>query len=550
MSSFYLPNECIQDILKYVEEKDNKTLHSALLVNRTWCQNTVLFLWKKPFNSPPSDSQNNYKIIPILASFIDDDKKKQFKIKEKDLPVPEKTTFDYPSFIRHLDFVNLWKQVFRCYPRNLENIITNDKLYPLQQDEYNNKSIRKINSSSIQDEYKVSQHKKAEVVKALYEVILQRNRLERLTFSMKDWHYPIYNDSIFDALTSTPNARNALARITRFDCNLPATNLSVLYNLSLISKKIKTLSIQIFRHVYRDGKLINLSKLIESQESLEQINIFKDHKCNDISIDLSSLVSQSNSLKKLKLHYVNIDDEQLEYITKLYQLKELMFTCVRLRGKMTLLTNAFFTKLKVLRIYSTFINNGNNNNLQKDNDPFVGLIRNNGSHLEDLSLEFKLGYHPKLLDTVANHCENLITFTTYYNEDDDMPGIYNVLKKCSKIELFGIDGFANMSEKTIIEFSKKIPPNVIKLDFRYDCLDMETLKVFLENYEGRDVKYLICNVKGEREGLIDMIEEISKIKGRRVKKCSIEREGSAEKIVNIEWLPDLDIINITKDGSS
>src|SRR3954447_8374886 len=173
MPSFYLPNECIQDILKYVDEKDNKTLHSALLVNRTWCENTVSFLWKKPFNSPPSDSQNNYKIIPILASFIDDDKKKQFKIKEKDLPVPKKTTFDYPSFIRHLDFVNLWKQVFRCYPRH-DHVISHNELYPLQDEKKNISPI-----PSLQDDFKTTQHKKAEVVKALYEIILERNRLER-----------------------------------------------------------------------------------------------------------------------------------------------------------------------------------------------------------------------------------------------------------------------------------------------------------------------------------------------------------------------------------
>ncbi|CAB5296917.1 unnamed protein product [Rhizophagus irregularis] len=534
MSPFYLPNECIQDILKYVEEKDNKTLHSALLVNRTWCRNTVSFLWKKPFNSPPSDSQNNYKIIPILASFIDDDKMKQFKIKEKDLPVPKQTTFDYPSFIRHLDFVNLWKQVFRCYPRTSDNYITNNELYPLQDDF---KSVqRKRNSSlSLQDEYNSSQQKKAEVVKALYEVILQRSRLERLTLSMKDWHYQIYNEFIFDALTSTPNARNALARLSRFDCNLAATNISALHDLAFISKKIKTLSIQIFRHVFRDGHLTELSNLIESQDSLEQINIFKDHKCNNITIDLSSLVSQAKSLKKLKLHYVIINDKQLEYITKLHNLQELMFTCVRLDGKMTLLSNVIFTKLKVLRIYSTFINhNRENSKLQQDNDPFVGLIRNNGSHLKDLSLEFKLSYHPQLLNNVAKYCENLLTFTTYYNEDDDMPGIYNVLKKCSKIELFGIDGFANMSHKTIMEFSKSIPTNVRKLDFRYDCLDMDTLEVFLDHYEGYDVKYLICNVKGDKQELKKMIEKTSSSKGRIVKKCSIEREDS-EKVVNIEW---------------
>ncbi|CAI2176092.1 7941_t:CDS:1 [Funneliformis geosporum] len=528
MSSLYLPNECIQDILNYVEEKDNKTFHSALLVNRTWCQNTVSFLWKKPFSSPPSDSQNNYKIIPILASFIDDDKKKQFKIKEKELPVPKKTTFDYPSFIKHLDFVNLWRLVFKCSTSSTSHYsdhITMNQLYSTKF------------PATLQDEFKSALQQKAEVVKALYEVILQRNRLERLSLSMKDWHFPNYNDYIFDSLTSTPNARYALARLTRFDCNLAATNFPVLFKLSLVSRNIKTLSIQIFRHIYRDGQLPELSKLIESQHSLEQINIFKDHKCNDISIDLSALVSQRHSLKKLKLHYVTIDDEQLKHITKLQQLQELMFTCVRLRGKMVLLTNACFPKLKVLRIYSTFIHNNHERNKseQKEIDPFVGLMMNNGAHLRDLSLEFKLAFHPELLNNVAKYCENLITFTTYYNDDTDMSGIYEVLEKCSKIELFGIDGFANMPSDTIKNFSKKVPSNVKKLDFRYDCLDMDALKAFLESYEGHDVRYLICNVKGDKEVLKDMIEEISKVKGRSIKTCSVERGGSDEKVVNIEW---------------
>ncbi|CAG8507786.1 17089_t:CDS:1 [Funneliformis caledonium] len=532
MSSFYLPNECIQDILNYVEEKDNKTLHSALLVNRTWCQNTVSFLWKKPFSSPP-DSQNNYKIIPILASFIDDDEKKQFKIKEKELPVPKKTTFDYPSFIKHLDFVNLWKQVFKCTTssRNSDHISMNE-LYP--------STKFTMCPASLQDEFKSTLQQKAEVVKALYEVILQRNRLERLSLSMKDWHFPNYNEYIFDSLTSTPNAQNALARLTRFDCNLAATNFPVLSNLSSVSKGIKTLSIQIFRHIYRDGQLPELSKLIESQHALEQINIFKDHKCNDISIDLSALVSQTHSLKKLKLHYVTIDDEQLKHITKLQKLQELMFTCVRLRGKMTLLTNACFPNLKVLRIYSTFIYNNSNihersKSDQKEIDPFVGLMMNNGTHLRDLSLEFKLAFHPELLKNVAKYCENLITFTTYYYDVSDMSGIYEVLEKCSKIELFGIDGFANMPSDTIKKFSKKVPSNVKKLDFRYDCLDMDALKVFLESYEGHDVRYLICNVKGDKKVLKDMIEEISKGKGRNIKTCSVERGSSDEKVVNIEW---------------
>src|SRR5688500_3189396 len=36
---------------------DRKSLYSCLLVNRTWCETTVLILWKDPLKLCPSDNK-------------------------------------------------------------------------------------------------------------------------------------------------------------------------------------------------------------------------------------------------------------------------------------------------------------------------------------------------------------------------------------------------------------------------------------------------------------------------------------------------------------
>uniref|UniRef100_U9UG19 F-box domain-containing protein n=1 Tax=Rhizophagus irregularis (strain DAOM 181602 / DAOM 197198 / MUCL 43194) TaxID=747089 RepID=U9UG19_RHIID len=49
MSISKLPNECLQEIFSYIDRV--KTLYSIILVNRKWCQNGVIRLWRKPFRN-------------------------------------------------------------------------------------------------------------------------------------------------------------------------------------------------------------------------------------------------------------------------------------------------------------------------------------------------------------------------------------------------------------------------------------------------------------------------------------------------------------------
>src|SRR5437764_635590 len=73
----YLPTECLRCILSFIEDDDVRTLHSILLLNRTWCKNTAPILWKKPFTlsaiSPITTPLSLEKIIPIYLSYLPED---------------------------------------------------------------------------------------------------------------------------------------------------------------------------------------------------------------------------------------------------------------------------------------------------------------------------------------------------------------------------------------------------------------------------------------------------------------------------------------------
>lgn len=109
MSISKLPNECLQEIFSYIDRV--KTLYSIILVNRKWCQNGVIRLWRKPFRNSIEISKQ-IKICPILINFIILDKdlnikdkliKDYYKKFQKENSKPFNYSFNYPSFITGID---------------------------------------------------------------------------------------------------------------------------------------------------------------------------------------------------------------------------------------------------------------------------------------------------------------------------------------------------------------------------------------------------------------------------------------------------------------
>src|SRR5436190_23320001 len=107
----HLPNECLQEIFKYVDEDDTKTLFSVLMVNRSWCENGVFILWKNPFNFKSSENRSfPFKIILTLLSYNDEEPIKSLK-SSSTIPILKSTTFNYPSFIKIINLTIMCQMI-------------------------------------------------------------------------------------------------------------------------------------------------------------------------------------------------------------------------------------------------------------------------------------------------------------------------------------------------------------------------------------------------------------------------------------------------------
>ncbi|CAG8618287.1 6784_t:CDS:1 [Cetraspora pellucida] len=114
----YLPTECLQCIFSFIPEDDVESLHSAVLVNRSWCRAAVPFLWKKPFTIN-SELPSYFKIVPIYLSSINvDSLSTEFRESFFHLDYlmscisdEKRLTFDYPSFLKELNFKKLYKSI-------------------------------------------------------------------------------------------------------------------------------------------------------------------------------------------------------------------------------------------------------------------------------------------------------------------------------------------------------------------------------------------------------------------------------------------------------
>ncbi|CAB5192158.1 unnamed protein product [Rhizophagus irregularis] len=100
-----LTNEIIQHF-----RNDFSTLYSCILVNRLWCRLAVPLLWEDPFSK--HDPKNCHFIEIYLSKSNEDDKAKfnEYGIKY-DLLRSNNTLFNYPSFIKYLNYEGTYRSV-------------------------------------------------------------------------------------------------------------------------------------------------------------------------------------------------------------------------------------------------------------------------------------------------------------------------------------------------------------------------------------------------------------------------------------------------------
>ena len=127
VKSIFLPSDIIEEIFKYFEKEYStnptqlhRIIYSCTWINRNWCQNTIPYLWHRPFyysrhlsNNNKKVRNSNKKIIETLLMSMNEKERKELSMTGFNLPERGKfgSIFDYPSFIKDLDYFEMLNSV-------------------------------------------------------------------------------------------------------------------------------------------------------------------------------------------------------------------------------------------------------------------------------------------------------------------------------------------------------------------------------------------------------------------------------------------------------
>lgn len=311
-----LPDECLLEIFKYIDEK---SLYSLLLVNRTWCRISIPLLWRKPFKEYRTNE--HFKVILPLISYLDKETRKSLKIEENktNYYIQEKPTFNYASFIKELDYTNMCYQAITC----LKKLRSNPKEYSIMNDNYgmmmqifeqNSYHVIKHEIENILNvKSTLKQEDSNKFIESILLIILNNSRIETLTLDIFYWR----SKDIFNILSKIPEQiGNGFTGffLNKFHCKLLVKDIDILFNLlKLSNNQIRDLSLS-FYDVYNDNNdnkdinsYLDLINLIKSLYYLEKLHV--NYNSFFIKLILSELQNNFYSIINLNLiSHNNVED--------------------------------------------------------------------------------------------------------------------------------------------------------------------------------------------------------------------------------------------------
>src|SRR2546423_6069047 len=85
-------------------QDDKNSLHSCLLVDKTWCEITIPILWKNPFKFRLTNNTKNV-LFNVILLHLSKESKENLKNQEIDLftETRQQPLFNYISFCKYLD---------------------------------------------------------------------------------------------------------------------------------------------------------------------------------------------------------------------------------------------------------------------------------------------------------------------------------------------------------------------------------------------------------------------------------------------------------------
>ncbi|GBB97492.1 hypothetical protein RclHR1_00030049 [Rhizophagus clarus] len=436
VTASFLLSECLEKIFSNLLDENPsrniytfismKDLHSCTLVSRHWCRISSPFLYAYPFHyfhhladsiSHSSDHLQYFKLIRTLLSCIPKSEFGQIKSSNSF----NTSTFNYITFIRGLildkitilynpytlfTYRNLWLPSYNTY---------ND----LTEDQFSKILIPIINH----------------FIKFLCK---HCNNLTTLQFKLNMQNNRTFNNIIEFLSFKDFNERNKLKNLKElYFINDISKNDELPSNLYLaLSNKVCNLNLLYNENISTIEEASSLSKFISLQEKLQHIilsedklDIFLGDNIGDnYYVVLSSLSSQSESLKVLEFKYIpfnRIDGNALTALCSLKNIRELKFyMCRAISDKLNSWAKNL-TRLEVIEFMAYYFP-------AISEEFLIQLIRSSSNTLTKLTLLYKREQNQSTrLFQQISHLNSLVHL--------ELPKIYSyelilIFKSCTRLD--------------------------------------------------------------------------------------------------------------------
>ncbi|CAB4403436.1 unnamed protein product [Rhizophagus irregularis] len=487
-----LTNEIIQHF-----RNDFSTLYSCILVNRLWCRLAVPLLWEDPFSK--HDPKNCHFIEIYLSKSNEDDKAKfnEYGI-EYDLLRSNSTLFNYPSFIKYLNYGDTYRSVKEW----IDILVDDDDLIEVGELIYKSLLEIFIKNEGILHSFGYAISTLDSYCDDTLELILQN---PNFTYNIKDLTLFLHDMSFKITINIIPFLKffssncNSISSINF--CYLPSTD--NINDLSLIENCI--------------------SQIIISQHNLKTIS-FKFNANYNSFLPLKNS-NCSNTLSTIIFHYIdfkNILTVLQEVFNQLNVLESVhIFYCRSL--------NSDFVQ-QIIKVIKPF--------------KLRSLLMNEILHVESLQLllqkcgdyleNFKYGYmgkeyeesRPLLLEFIIKYCTKIKRFIS---DKPDNFNVYLLIENIGRtLNYISIDLDDQDLSQIILQNLGRVLPS--KLEYLHLGLLFSTddFKMFLIDFQNTFVKkFLISDTTQDlyHESILFYTKEYM-MKKKRVKYLAIK--GSCE----------------------
>ncbi|RIA93940.1 hypothetical protein C1645_873734 [Glomus cerebriforme] len=471
----FLPVEVIDIIINYIDECDLSTLLNISLVDRKWCLIGIRRLWSFPFIKVYNKKRLEIysKIITILLSFLDNETKSFLKI-DGLFDIPFKTSFDYPSFIRQIDFVILRDLIYSWLEQN--------KFSPHsinQEIDYENENnhFLSFNYKNLNDGFQITIETLI-FFEILFKLIIRKSQgINILRIVSFKHEFPLTYPY---TLIKLEESQRCLSRLKQFKCKGDFLKKPLMLLITEISHEISTFSLSLSNDslLYKkDLKTSHVSSFLKSQTKLKNLSV----RSNDL-VTFKYLKGVKKIIRKT-LQEIKLFEGDLDYrlkkLLKCSNLRRICFYNLNLFENQSL-GHVVFPNLKDLEIINC------NFLLSDEPSPIISFLINNGSNL----LKIRLSMIPddqisRFLLKIPQYCPNLVTLSVDLITKSDLQNFYQVLLSCNNLKNVDFGNkckWQHFVNEYILYLNKISPSNLRKLRVRYWIVHIKSFKRFFKKY--------------------------------------------------------------------